>query len=81
MSEMSMEVTMKQGTVRIVVELEGLSPSKSQMDTIGTAVQAAVVQFMQPNEKDGLLVRPPKLNPSTNELTLRLARVLDGGSM
>ena len=78
---MAMEVNLEKRTVKIVLELEGVSPGKSQMEAIGNAVQAAVVQFLQPNEKDGLLVRPSKLNPNTNELTLRLAKVLDGALM
>jgi len=76
-----MEANLEKSRGRIVVELEGLAPSRSQMEAIGNAVQAAVIQNLQPNKKDGLLIRPAKMNVKTSELTLRLARVLGGGSM
>lgn len=72
---------MKQGSGKIIVELEGVTPDQSQMKAIGNAIQAAVAQSLQLGEKDGLLIRPVKLNPGASELTLRLARVVAGGEM
>lgn len=72
---------MERSTSKIVIELEGLSPSKSQMEAIGKAVQAAAVQSLPLSDGDGLLVRPSIYLQGDSTLLLRLANVLDGGSM